>query len=372
MQVEDRVKQQRQQILTATQSATAATYISKEAAHEIERLGVQVQQLASAVQAISSKGGAAPADAAASADAAGGESAGPTLASLHEDCTAAVSPILDKEYDVLTGDVQVLQQLQQQHAEQLQQHEAKFLNLEQLLDNQHHKAEAAAIAAAEQQLQDLGSMQQKLEGVQQQLEGMQQQTASLDQQLQQQGGQQRAESTQLQQQLEKHEALLRQWQQQAEEWPQIRQQLQQHEERLADMAALSLLQQHRDELEQACITLEQLGATIKEQQQQLDAAALASSADHEQLDKVSQQLQQQEQQAEELSGLLFSLRVDLQNGVNDLGQRLTAVEGVREDLDILEDSRKAAAARTEAAAADALEKVRVHTMAPRSCLYHAC
>eukprot|EP00775_Hariotina_reticulata_P003358 gene3358-3633_t len=53
----------------------------------------------------------------------------------------------------------------------------------------------------------------------------------------------------------------------------------------------------------------------------------------------------------------LELRVELQSGLQDLGSRLLDVEGLKEDMEIREASRKAAAVRAEAAAAEALEKM---------------
>jgi hypothetical protein len=54
---------------------------------------------------------------------------------------------------------------------------------------------------------------------------------------------------------------------------------------------------------------------------------------------------------------LFELRVELQNAHEELSVRVRALEGMKEDVEILEESRKAAAQRAEIAASEALEKV---------------
>ena len=60
---------------------------------------------------------------------------------------------------------------------------------------------------------------------------------------------------------------------------------------------------------------------------------------------------------DDINQRLFELRVELQNADEELSARVRVLEGQKEDVEILEESRKAAAQRAELAASEALEKV---------------
>lgn len=363
LQVEGSVKQQRQQTLTATQSATAATYISKEAAHEIERVVLQVQQLAAAVKTLSSKStaaeGAAPA----------AESSAALDAAAALPAAAKDSIELAEQLELLEDSVQQLKQQVEDSMQQLQaqaelqeQHTAEAKHLAQQLAD-HHQQAVAASAAQRQQLDSLLAAQHQYDQQQQE-----QRTAAVghDQKLAQvstQYDQQQAAVESLQQQCTQHDKLLQQLQEGSEAWADMKQQLHQLQELAAGCASADAVQAQETQLSALQEQLQRLSEASADALQQLTqlketAAAPAAAAEVlEQLSKLQEQLTQQVQQADEQSGLLFSLRVDLQNGLQELGERLQGVEGLREDMEILEDSRKAAAARTEVAAAEALEKV---------------
>lgn len=356
MQVDDRVKQQRQHTLTATQSATAATYISKEAAHEVERVALQVRQLAAAAGVSSSSTDAA----------AGGASHNDDASSSPGEVTAVPAESMQQMKQQLEQEVQ---QWQQQHAEQQQGQDIKLTQLEHQLTQQQQSV-AAAAAAHMQQIEGIAAAQQEVQqAVQQQAAASEQHQLQMTQ-LHQQCEEQQSHLVALQQQLQQHEALVQQWQTQAEQLQQLKQQLLQHEEQLAGAAAASsLAQDQRQQLDHMQQELTQIQVTCR----QHAAAADTVSDTREQLLTLQDKLQQRDQQADELSSLVFSMRVEVQNDLQDLGKRLAAVEGVREDLDIWEASRKAAASRTEAAAAEALEKVGCrHHLAAAVCTRYCC
>jgi chromosome segregation ATPase len=117
-------------------------------------------------------------------------------------------------------------------------------------------------------------------------------------------------------------------------------------------AAVQQLQTQLPQASEAARQATTAAAAVAELQQHLAqlSGAVASSSGSAAAAAAEQAVQQQKQ-LDDLSQMLFELRVEMQNGVCDATRRL-------EDLEILEASRKAAATRAEEAAADALEKVR--------------
>jgi DNA repair exonuclease SbcCD ATPase subunit len=382
LQVDDRVKQQWQQTVAATQSATAATYISKEAAHEVGRVALQVQQLSAGAKPPS--GSSASAAPVAIFVSAAGEDASPVPAceearpetSSETAVSAAVGA--DKQLQQLEEAMKQLRQHVEDTSQQLltklaalqEQQSADVIQFAQQLTNSRQQMDAESSAASKQ------------------YEAQQQaQAAAAEEQLQQlaqvreQSEQQQAGLLEVQQQLGAQGTLLQQLQEASVHLSALQQQVEQHAQQLAATASASALEQCREQLQQ----LSAAGTELQQQQMQHVAACAAVSAVQDQhqagLNALQQQLEQttaltgtvsdlqqqlaaaqaqltqQTSQVDEQAGVIFSLRVDLQNGLQELGDRLASTEGFRGDMDIWEDSMKAAAGRTEAAAAEALEKV---------------
>lgn len=360
------MKQQRHQSLAATQSATAATYISKEAAHEIERVLVQVQQLAAAVNGpSSSKDALVAVDGASDAD----RASCPADTDAQQAQTGNGSVLAEKLQQLEESVLLLRQQVQdgaqqlQEHAAAQERHAAAARQLAQHLAD--HQQQAASASAHQQQLDGLAAAQREYEQQQQQRRSDAEE--QLAQVCQKWDEQQAALEGLREQGQQQHAALMTQLQESSQGLSNLRQQL---EAQIGSCASAALLQQLQEQLGQLQQRLEQLAEAEARQQLEQHASfgavearlsVLEGAGDpaevQAQLSKVQNQLSQHAAQADEQSGLLFSLRVDLQNGLQELGERLMGVEGLREDMSICEDSRKAAAARTEAAAAEALEKV---------------
>ncbi|WIA44023.1 hypothetical protein OEZ86_010395 [Tetradesmus obliquus] len=256
---------------------------------------------------------------------------------------------------------QKLQQGNDQLAEQVLQLDLQLQMVEDKLRRQQQQAQAAVWAAEaaeasapanKQQLEQL-QQQEELAGVKETLKGME----DLREQV-----------AQLQLEVESFTSVASNAAQQsrdvAEQLPQLRLDVQQaaaaaqqaakdaaesHEE---TAAAVQRLETQLPAASEAARQATAAAAAVAELQQHLAqlSGAVASSSGSAAAAAAEQTVQQQKQ-LDELSQLLFELRVEMQNGVGDATQRL-------EDLEILEASRKAAAARAEEAAADALEKAK--------------